>query len=265
MKSPVGLLKAGIFVTTAAAIFGFNTAFAQNLIVNGSFENTSATFVDSGGGYMALTTGSTVIPGWTITNDQITWLLSGSQPYGSTPFGTFFLDLTGTHDNGSYAGVAQTITTIPSQNYTLSVSIGVNQNDAGGSGSKSVLAAAGSTNKSLAFTPSGTGMQWTNLSFNFVATSASTLISIAGTSSGAGVQSLFFDNVSVIINAPALTIVPAVAKQETISWTPATPGYVLQESTNLASGSWTDSPSGATNPITISASSPARFYRLFHP
>jgi hypothetical protein len=62
--------------------------------------------------------------------------------------------------------------------------------------------------------------------------------------------------------APTLTIVRTPPTQATISWTPATPGFVLQEKTNLTSGNWSNSPSGSTNPITVPATLPAKFYRL---
>src|SRR5438874_7624372 len=54
------------------------------------------------------------------------------------------------------------------------------------------------------------------------------------------------------VGAPTLHIVQAGANVM-ISWTPATPGFVLQISTNLSIPSvlnWPDAPSGATNPIT---------------
>jgi hypothetical protein len=242
-----------------------NAGPVENLIVNGSFENTSGTFTNNGFGYMGLPAGSTNIPGWTVYNDQITWVLSGVQPYGSTPFGSFFLDLTGTHDNGSFGGVSQTITTTPSITYTLSASIGVNQNDGLGVGIKQISVTAGSTTQLLTFAPSGTGMQWTTISFNFVATSAATPISIVGTQTGYGSQSLFIDNVSVVNAGPVLTFAPAAPGQITILWAPATPGYVLQESLSLSPASWVNSPSGVTNPITVSATLPTKFYRLFHP
>jgi hypothetical protein len=214
---------------------------------------------------MALPSGSTAIPGWTVVGDQITWLLSGSQSFGSTPFGSLFLDLTGTHDNSSYGGVAQTITTTPALTYTVSVSVGVNQNDPFGIGSKSILVTAGTSSKSFTFTPSGTGMQWSNFYFSFIATSSSTPLSIVGTSSGSGNQSLFFDNVSVLAGSPALTIAPAAPGQVTVSWLPDIPGYLLQESPNLSAVSWTNSASGVTNPITVLVAFPNRFYRLYHP
>jgi hypothetical protein len=67
------------------------------------------------------------------------------------------------------------------------------------------------------------------------------------------------------LNAPTLTIIPAGAGQATISWAPATPGFVLQETLNLSAAAWSNSLSGATNPITVPAAGPTKFYRLFKP
>jgi hypothetical protein len=63
--------------------------------------------------------------------------------------------------------------------------------------------------------------------------------------------------------APTLTIVPAGAGQATISWTPNTPGFILQETWVLSPANWTNSPSGSTNPIVVPATLPTKFYRLF--
>ena len=68
-----------------------------------------------------------------------------------------------------------------------------------------------------------------------------------------------------VTGAPPLAIAPAAPGQATISWTPATPGFVLQETWGLSPANWTNSPSGATNPITVPATLPTRFYRLFKP
>ena len=66
-----------------------------------------------------------------------------------------------------------------------------------------------------------------------------------------------------VTGAPTLAIAPAGAGQATISWTPATPGFVLQETWVLSPANWTNSPSGATNPIVVPAIGPTRYYRLF--
>jgi hypothetical protein len=68
-----------------------------------------------------------------------------------------------------------------------------------------------------------------------------------------------------VTGAPTLTIVPAAPGQATISWAPATPGFVLQESLSLSPANWTNAPSGATNPITVPAGLPVKFYRLIKP
>ena len=66
-------------------------------------------------------------------------------------------------------------------------------------------------------------------------------------------------------NAPTLQIVPAAPGFATVSWTPPTPGFVLQEAFSLPPANWINSASGATNPVTVPATLPARFYRLNKP
>jgi len=65
--------------------------------------------------------------------------------------------------------------------------------------------------------------------------------------------------------APTLTIVPAAPGKATISWSPNTPGFVLQETISVSSTNWANSPSGVTNPIVVPATLPGKFYRLFKP
>lgn len=69
------------------------------------------------------------------------------------------------------------------------------------------------------------------------------------------------------VGSPTLYIRPALAPgQVTISWDPAPPGFVLQETTdlNLVPGSWANSPSGSANPVTV-PSTGLKFYRLRKP
>ena len=68
-----------------------------------------------------------------------------------------------------------------------------------------------------------------------------------------------------VTGAPTLTIVPAAPGNALIFWTPATPGFVLQETLSLSPTNWMNSASGATNPIIVPANSPVRFYRLIKP
>ena len=64
-----------------------------------------------------------------------------------------------------------------------------------------------------------------------------------------------------VAGAPILSIAPAALGFATVSWTPASPGFVLQESVRPDIG-YTNSVSGATNPVTVPTSSLLKFYRL---
>jgi hypothetical protein len=129
---------------------------------------------------MSLNPGSTVIPGWTTTTAELAWLYNGYGDVVATPFESFFLDLTGVHDSFPYGGVTQTINTTVGQQYTLSLSLGVEYPKY--PGPISVTATAGSSNQTFTYNPSGSGNQWGNFSFDFTATSTSTPISIVGIS-----------------------------------------------------------------------------------
>jgi hypothetical protein len=65
--------------------------------------------------------------------------------------------------------------------------------------------------------------------------------------------------------APTLSIAPAAPGFALISWTPDIPGFVLQETWSLSPANWTNSPSGATNPVVVPAPVPGKFYRLQKP
>ena len=65
--------------------------------------------------------------------------------------------------------------------------------------------------------------------------------------------------------APTLNIVPASPGQVTISWSPGTSGFVLQEAPSLSPTNWVSAPTGTTNPVVVPATAPAKFYRLFKP
>jgi hypothetical protein len=65
--------------------------------------------------------------------------------------------------------------------------------------------------------------------------------------------------------APTLNIAHAASGFATLSWNPAIAGFVLQIKDDLTSLSWSDAPSGSTNPITVPTSGSTRFYRLRKP
>jgi len=65
-----------------------------------------------------------------------------------------------------------------------------------------------------------------------------------------------------VVGAPTLTITAVAPNQAQISWSPATLGFVLQETLSLSPTNWVNSASGATNPVVVPAALPAKFYRL---
>jgi hypothetical protein len=65
-------------------------------------------------------------------------------------------------------------------------------------------------------------------------------------------------------SAPSLSIT-RTGLTATISWTPAGPGWVLQENGSLAPAGWSNAPSGAANPVNVPAGAGAKFYRLLTP
>jgi hypothetical protein len=68
-----------------------------------------------------------------------------------------------------------------------------------------------------------------------------------------------------VTGAPIIRIVPAGPGFAAISWAPPTPGFHLQVSDSLTSPNWSNAPSGTTNPITVPATLPQKFYRLIQP
>ena len=67
------------FVLLASALLATSESSGANLLINGSFENTGATYVNGGAGYMALYgSESAAIPGWTAKDiDWMGWVAPG--------------------------------------------------------------------------------------------------------------------------------------------------------------------------------------------
>jgi hypothetical protein len=90
------------------------------------------------------------------------------------------------------------------------------------------------------------------------------IIADGGGLSGDGIPDAFYAfNYSA--RQPTLTITPASSGLAAIAWSPATPGFVLQNRQTLASSSWSNSPSGATNPVIVSTVGGPQFFRLIRP
>jgi hypothetical protein len=132
-------LSAGVIVLSLHG----SSAWAVNLLANGSFE--AGTYSFGGDGAQNLAPGSTTITGWTVTTNNVA-PIQATNAYSIVPEdGNVSLDLQGYTDSSPYGGVQQTIATVSGAQYQLKFWIGV-QNDIGiAVGPASVTATAGST------------------------------------------------------------------------------------------------------------------------
>ena len=86
-----------------------------------------------------------------------------------------------------------------------------------------------------------------------------------GTTPNPTVELIGLDVIGYHFLVPAIAIAKAGTGKETVSWSPNTPGFALQENTNLLSTNWVSSASGTNNPVTVTNTTAIKFYRVFHP
>jgi hypothetical protein len=79
------------------------------------------------------------------------------------------------------------------------------------------------------------------------------------------VEFIALDVIGYHLLAPTVTISNAGHGRQTIAWSPRSPGFVLQECTNLMPATWFNSVSGTNNPVTITNTTAFRFFRVVHP
>jgi hypothetical protein len=177
----------------ALAICISSSAHADNLIVNGSFEDIT-NFIPNGDDTMVLPLGSTAMPGWTVVGqDGSTAWIGPTNPFSglTASDGSYFLDLTAYRDAPPYGAVTQTIATTPGVFYQLSFDLGSSLFQGIPDG---ILATAGSTSENFISTLVGTN-QWQTETMIFEATDTSTVITLTG--SLASYSNIGLDNVNV--------------------------------------------------------------------
>ena len=185
------------------------SAAHANLLVNGSFEQ--GAFVNQGNQTMSLAPGSTVITGWTVVTDATAWINAGN-PFGlAASDGSRFLDLTNYSAGAPFAGMTQTFATLAGATYTLSFDLG--GSNAWGRPDGLIASAAGTsqvftTGPASATTPNN---DWYHESMSFVATGASTTLTLQGNQ---GFNYIGLDNVSVVL-ASGPGAVPAIPEPGT--------------------------------------------------
>jgi Protein of unknown function (DUF642) len=171
-----------------------------NLITNGSFENTGATFVGDAN-KVDILVNSTAIPGWTTNSKPTAWIENGN-PYDiPASDGNFFLDLTGYADTkaGGYGGVMQSFATTAGTAYVVTFDLGYGGNSTFFSGPAIVtVSAAGATQVFTSDSGDPRPAQWNHETFDFTASAATTTLSIVGAS---GIDYIGVDNVDVELGA----------------------------------------------------------------
>jgi hypothetical protein len=206
MKLPIAFVKillslnGKLSVLVISAILASGLAHA-NLVTNPGFETFTGTFGGDGGAQ--LTTSSTTLTGWSITNGEIAILKTPNSYSLSASEGINFLDLAGYTNTGLPKGISQSIVgLVTGQQYTLSLDIGIRNGacvhstiDCGGP--VSVSASIGASSQSFTHNSADPGNIWGTYGFVFTATDATMLLQIKGTSLPIGYQYIGLDNVSI--------------------------------------------------------------------
>jgi hypothetical protein len=186
-----------IFILLALSFLCVQTATAANLVVNGSFENTTG-FVPDIYDTMSLSPPSTTMNGWTVINAELAWIGPSNPWFLSASQGSYFLDLTGYQNASPYGGVEQTISLAPG-NYRLSFDLG---SSVYWQIPSKITATAGSTTQTFTSTNTSSNNAWETFTMDFTAT-GSTTISLVG--DFAAYAYIGLDNVSVTAPLPATT------------------------------------------------------------
>jgi choice-of-anchor C domain-containing protein len=189
---PKRLRSIVLFVTAAAG--ASSPAHAENLLVNGSFDQWRTAITD----YVVLSEGSTAMAGWTVTGTSVDLVGGGWQQAD----GLYSLDLDGTPGPG---GVSQTFQTQPGAWYALEFLLAGNPQCSAGVKSMRVDAAGGS--RTFTFDVSGTSfgsMGWESQSWCFQAIAEFTTISFISLSSAGSFCGPALDGVVVELSSPPL-------------------------------------------------------------
>ena len=170
-----------------------------NLLTNGSFETGS--FTDQGDDTDTFTAGATNMTGWTTVGNYVSWI-GPANPFSiQAQSGSYFLDLTGYQAGAPFGGVSQTVGTAIGGLYTLTFYFGSDTALYGGP--ESIKVTAGSASQVFSLTAPTNVSTWTQETFSFTATAATTTITLLGTD---GYSDIGLDNVD--LEGSAVAAVP---------------------------------------------------------
>ncbi len=170
------------------------TITSTNLLNNGGFETGPSI---PSAWFNVYYSGSTDITGWTITHGSVDHVDDG---YWVAAEGTSSLDLNG-YEAG---GIAQTFAVTPGASYSVTFDLARNPGCGEASSPKTLLVKASGQGNTFTFDTGSTShatMQWTNHTWRFTATSASTVLEFHSGTNGSYCGPAL-DNVSVQLTPP---------------------------------------------------------------
>ncbi|KAA0213139.1 MAG: choice-of-anchor C family protein [Leptolyngbya sp. PLA3] len=167
-------MKFGLLVCAAMAVAPI--ASAQNLIINGSFEDSS---LNPGGGWIPVGGGSGAIDGWTTIGNGVDYMGT----LWPAAEGVRCLDI----NNVAPGGVFQSFATTAGRTYTVTFAMSANM--FGGPALKTMDVSAGGSVASFEFDyvaegATSTDPKWTYHEWQFVATGSVTTLEFASTTAG---------------------------------------------------------------------------------
>lgn len=190
-----------LFNLMAFALAGLATGASAQIVSNGGFESFTGAFGGDGGAQLIAT--STTLTGWTIVGGEIA-ILRGPNSYSlAASAGNNFLDLAGYSNGGFPKGLSQMLSGLTvGQTYAFSMDLGIRNGACVGGGNNchgpvQASATIGTTSQTFTEASAVAGNVWGTFGFNFLADSASMLLTIKGVSLPAGNEFIGLDNVSV--------------------------------------------------------------------
>jgi len=221
---------------------------SSNLLVNGSFETPGIP-----DGYVALTAGDSIIPGWVAALNGIEWFNPWVAPLsvnsGVPADGNYMVELT---PPGNFAGgIRQTFSTVAGLNYNVSFAMGTSK-ERGRNGNATIIVIVGGVTRTFSMTTESPTIVWERKEFSFPAVSGSSTLLFCSIDDSA-TQFVNLDDVRVSdcpVN-PALSITRTV----TVEWKSG----ILQSGPTV-NGPYADVP-GAVSPYTTQTPGLQRYFR----
>lgn len=196
------MTKVSLFPVLAVLILA-TAGTSLGSITNGSYEegvNPPGT-----GGWTRLTTGSTILTGWTVTSGTIDWVDTG---FWAASDGFRSIDLAGV----APGAISQTLVTVPGTEYIVTFDLSGDPRYGYLDTIKTMEISAGSSSQVFTFDVTGReGMEWETKQWGFVADDYATTLTLQGISLTNSPVSVAIDNVSILAVEKAVAPAPVPA------------------------------------------------------